>query len=190
MIKQINEILNYLEGLSKKSFERLMIIIAASSAIIITLILVYVYRTNSKILTNINNLQNLTKKANVVRAKYQEIQQERTRVLELLGQEKDFEIKSFFEKFCMDHKLKPESDWATPSTPIEGNPALEEISLRATFKNQTMESLTKLLEDLSKNEMIYVKNLKITKEAKTGPKKTISFEIIIATLKSRQGLEE
>lgn len=190
MIKQINELLNYLENLNKKNFDRLLVISATTIALIISLIFIYVYRTNSNTLFRINNLQNLTKKANVVRQKYQEIQEERSRVIELLKKEKDFEIKSFFEKFCIDHKVKPESDWATPSNPIEENAALEEISLKATFKNQTMETLVNFLSDLTKNEMIYVKNLKITKEQKSGTKKTITFEIIIATLKSRQGLEE
>lgn len=190
MLKQINDLISYVESLSKKQFERLFIIAVASLIFLISLISFFIYRTSSKILVEINNLQNLTKKAATVKQKYLEIQQERNRVLDLLEKEKDFEIKSFFEKFCMDHKLKPESDWATPTNAIEGNDMLEEISLRAIFRNQTMESLLKFLEDLSKNPMVYVKNLRISKETSSGAKKTISFEITIATLKSRAGIEE
>jgi len=114
------------------------------------------------------------------------VRAEEERIKALLDDNKGFSIKTFFETLTLDQKLKPELGWDTEVRSIEGNDTFDEIILTATFKKQTTQSLVSLLNVLERSEIVYIKELDIKKEEK----KTISFEIILATKKRKQFWED
>ena len=97
----------------------------------------------------------------------------------LLEQEKDFDLNVFFEKFCAQFKITPFESWDTTTQSFAGSDKFDEVLLNATFKQLTTQQLVTILEELNKNELVYIKELNITNEET----KTITVNIIIATKK-------
>ena len=149
-------------------------------------IIVYTYMQRDADCATITLCQEQTKKNDMLIAHSNRIKAEEERIQALLDENKGFSIKTFFETLILDQKLTPEPGWDTEARSIEGNETFDEIILTALFKNQTTQSLVTLLHVLETHEIVYIKELEIKKEAK----KTISFEIIIATKKRKQFWED
>ncbi len=185
MKKYIGIVVDYISSLSAKdSFK--IIIGAVSVVTIIALGTAYfVYARGKKHVTSIRELHTLIKKSSGILAQSKSIGQEEDRIEELLQKNRDFNIKSYFEQFCRSHGVTPEPNWETTTNPIEGNDKFEEVVLPATFGGQTTEKLVTLLDDLDKEEIVYLKELAIRKEPST-----IAFDLTIATKKMRRVVEE
>lgn len=147
----------------------------------------FFYSKSSGLVETIKYFQKLALEAKQTVYTYQTIHERKQAIFDALAHERDFELKSFFEAFCKENNLKPESSWATLTSEIEGNEILEEVSLQATFSKFTMQTLVHFLAALQKKDLIYIKNLRLTKENPNA--KTIAVDITIATLKFRQEQE-
>ncbi|MDQ5940865.1 MAG: hypothetical protein QG632_591 [Candidatus Dependentiae bacterium] len=165
------------------------IFIAATAAIIAAMlggIVYFLYAERESNIQLINELKEQSKKNDALMAKSERIKAEEERVQTLLEINKGFNIKTFFETLTSNQKLKAEPGWDTERRDIDGNETFDEIVLAATFKGQTTQSLVSLLGTLENNEIVYIKELEIKKDGK----KTISFELTIATKKRKQFWED
>jgi ATP-dependent Lon protease len=185
--------MNFLETIAthiaSQNTKQQQIFIAAvlcSIALLIGGSLTYLYMQRASDIETIIQIQEQIKKNELLMAQSERIKAEEERIKELLDENKGFSIKTFFETLMLDQKLKPELGWETEVRSIEGNDTFDEIILTAQFKKQTTQSLIALLNVLERNEIVYIKELDIKKEEK----KTISFEIILATKKRKQFWEE
>ena len=178
-MKLIKEIQNFIRKLDQKSFKKYLIISISSIAIIMIISTYYIHNKSQSLIKNIENIEKSTYEISNIVKKFQITQNQKNHTLTLLDKEKDFEIKGFLEAFCKDHQLKYESNWIASSSSIEGNPKIEEVSLKATFKDQTTEKLVSILKALDEKEIVYIKKIKIDK----GKNKLINFDLTIASLK-------
>lgn len=149
-------------------------------------IVYFLYTQQAGDITTLTELYDASKKYDALIMKNEKIKAEEERIKALLEENKGFSIKTFFETLTREQKLTAEAGWDTEIRGIEGNDTFDEVVLSATFKNQTTQSLVALLGVLDTNEIVYIKELEIKKEAK----KTISFTITIATKKRKQFWED
>jgi len=185
MFALLNRITDYIVTLKPKELKQQLGIIMGSAALITLGSVYYIYYTSNHSLAYIKQIQSLAEKSAAILASNERIQHEENRIQEILSQNKDFDIKSYFEQFCREHKITPEPNWGTTVNPIEGNNKFEEIILSATFKNETTKTLAKILDTLDKNEIVYLAELAIKKE-----NDKIAFDLVIATKKMRRVVEE
>jgi hypothetical protein len=117
-------------------------------------------------------------------AEYERLQQKEDQLQNLLKQYKEFNMNTFFEQFYKEQNMTPEANWGTVPVPIEGNENFDEVILNATFKNQTTEKLTKMLDALDKKENVYIKDLVI----RNTFNKKIDFDISLASMRYKRTL--
>jgi hypothetical protein len=185
--------MNFLETLASSiasyNKKQQLIFIAATLGCVAVLIagsLTYLAIQRAADIETITHIQECIKKNDILLMQSERVRAEEERIKALLDDNKGFSIKTFFETLTLDQKLKPELGWDTEVRSIEGNDTFDEIILTATFKKQTTQSLVSLLNVLERSEIVYIKELDIKKEEK----KTISFEIILATKKRKQFWED
>jgi len=184
-MKIFNTVTTYVINLSEKDFKNYLIGVLAGITSVTLLSFYFIYARSSKKVKNIRQLHSLVAKSTATLSQNEAIQWEEDRIQELLSQNKDFNIKSYFEQFCREHHIVPEANWDTIVNPLEGNEKFEEVILAATFKNETTKTLVTLLDALDKNEIVYLSELVIKKQ-----EDKISFDLVIATKKLKRVLEE
>lgn len=173
----IDNIANYIQKINKKEFEKLLLIILLITSVSSLGAIYYIYNSSSSLVLKIKEITKLANKTTSILNENKKMDYEQDRLTKILEVNKNFSIKTFFEQFCQQQGIPPESNWDTITVPVEGNEKLDEIILTANFKNQTTSNLTRMLENLDKNEMVYIKELIINHESN----KKISFKITIAT---------
>lgn len=183
--KFITAVTNYIIGLKDKEFQRFTAIFIFCMTVGTAAFTFYTYRSSNKHIENMRQLYRLADNTTTVLLNNEQIQGEENRIQELLQQNENFSIKSYFEQFCREHRINPEANWETTVNPIEGNNKFEEVVLTALFKNATTKALATILDSLDKNAIVYLKELRIKKE-----EKHINFELVIATKKVRHVVEE
>ena len=174
------KIITSLQRLSKKEIERLIMIALASTAFLMGTLIYFIYKKSSSFVVSIKKIETIANKAVTLMHDYEKIQKEEDRITDILEKQKEFKLRTYFEQFCKEQNISPTPGWDTQEAII--NPKFDEITLQAEFKDQTTQKLIKILEELDKREIIYIKELKIKTEKE---KQRISFEIIIATKKSK-----
>ncbi len=92
---------------------------------------------------------------------------------------KDFSLNQYFETFYKAQAIKPEDGWSSSTTIL--NAQFDEVELPATFKGQTTQKLVSILQEIEKQEIVYVKDLKV----RADKNKTIVFDIVLATLRKK-----
>ena len=173
------KIIQQIQQLTKKEFERYLMISLVSVSLFMGGIVYFVYTKSSDMIKQIKKLETLANKSVKIMNDYQQIQQDEEQLLGMLGKQKDFNIRIYFEQFCKEQNINPASAWNTSSDQI--NEKFEEITLSASFKDQTTEKLVRILEEIDKKEIVYIKNLAIKTEKEA---RKIAFDITIATKKS------
>jgi len=174
---------SYIQNLNKKDFDKYLALFISGLILLIIFIIYYIHTTSNNLIYKINFNKKLSLKTEKIINNYQRLKSEENKLLKLLEKNKDFNIKTYFEQFCSQYQIIPESNWETTTRSFPGNEKFDEISLTATFKNQTTKDLVNLLEAFDKKEIIYVKELSITSEQD----KTITINITIATKKYKRG---
>ena len=149
-------------------------------------IVYWLYSSRAQQIISLTQLQEISSKVDVAIRNHEKISAEEERIQALLEEHKGFSIKTYFEQFCREHSVTPESGWDTESRSIEGNDTFDEIILPAQFKNQTTQGLVSLLSSLNNNEIVYIKELEI----KNDGNQTMSFDLTIATKKRKQFWED
>ena len=184
MMKVFTNFAIYLQNLNKKDFEKYLVIFLVSITILFGSITYYIYTKSSEKVTQIKSLKELTNKITKIISDNEKMQQEEQRLQQLLEQNKDFSMKIFFEQFCREQNITPESGWEAIPLPIEGSEKFDEIVLSTTFKGINTQTLTKILDALDKKEIAYIKELTIKNE----DNKKITVDITLATKKYKKNL--
>ena len=173
----------YIQNLNKKDFEKYLISFLLSILILLGSTIYYIYNKNYNLILEIKKLKELVIKTTNIIKDNVKIEQKEKQQQQLLEQNKDFSIKTYFEQFCKEKNVIPELNWGdTITREIEGSDKFDEVLLTATFKNQTTQIVLKILDSLEKNKLVYTKELTITNENN----KKITFEITIATIKYKK----
>jgi hypothetical protein len=176
-MEALQKLARYLQTLNHQQFKR-FIMLSLGSMVGVTLLLVYfMYNKQTELVDAINQLQTLSKKSVTLVQEHRRMIQEEQYQKEILDKNRDFTIKGFFEQFCKENDLIPEQGWDTRIEAI--NDQFEAILLTATFKNQTMEKLIKILIGLDQKEIVYIKELNIHNQGSSK----ITFDLTIATRK-------
>ena len=171
----ITKLSHTIQNLTKKEFERNLAIALGIVALMMGGI-IYLVRTHSlTLVSNIKQLERLANEATGLRSKFEKFQLEEERIQEILDENKDFDLKVDFEQFCKTHNVTPELGWQTMRDKI--NDEFDEISLTATFKEQSTQILTTLLQAIEKREIIYIKGLSIRIDKEKG----LEFDLTLAT---------
>ncbi|KKQ32656.1 MAG: hypothetical protein US49_C0006G0107 [candidate division TM6 bacterium GW2011_GWF2_37_49] len=179
----IIKVATYLNNLPKKQFQKLLLIVIVSAFMVIIGMLYFIHSKSIEYADQIKKLENLSNKAVLILEDNQKMEVEALRIQVILDQNKEFNIKSYFEIFCQQNSLTPNQGWE-PRTD-ELNERFDEILLSASFKSLTTEKIVKIVEDFYKKEIIYIKSMSIKQESE----KKVSFEITIATKAIKRGFE-
>jgi hypothetical protein len=125
-------------------------------------------------------LDRLIIKTNHILADNDAIEKKEQSIKKLIQDNKTFDIREYFEKFCKDQKIKiPLEDWDSKTQPVEGSDTFDEVILEAKFKEQTTEKLINIIKELNKTKIVYIKAL----ELENTERKTINIDITLATKK-------
>ena len=178
-MKVLDNLAAYIQTLNKKDFKRYLTLFLGVTTIIITMIVYHTYSKSSFLVSEIKKLEILVSKSAKIIAQNEKLEQKEQQLQQLLEQNREFSMKTFFEQFCSQQEITPDAGWETIALPVEGNEKFNEVSLSASFKNQTTQNLVKILDTLDKKEIIYLKELSI----KNTEDKKIAFDITIATKK-------
>jgi len=186
MVEQtIAHIAHYLQALTKKEFHQYLSVAVSVLIAIVIGTSYYIHNTSSSLKSHLERINTLSAKATQLIKQNDRMAQEIQYVRTLLNNNKTFNMSTDFEEFCKRNQVTPEAGWkAEVEEKIEGSD-FEEVILRATFKNQTMQKLVELLQDIYKKEMVYLKGLEITNEGKK-----ITLELTLATKQYKIGTEE
>lgn len=174
--------MSLLQELSKKEFERYLVIFLAAVLAVALGIVYYISSTSSEYVNQIITLQRLSDQAARVLAENDQLLQEQQRIQSLFEQEKDFNIKSYFEQFCKQQNITAEAGWDADSSDI-GDKFTETV-LHATFKGQSMQKIVQIIDALDKKETTYLKEVIIRSE----PNQRITTELRIGTVRPKKGI--
>ncbi len=174
--------MSFLQELSKKEFERYLLIFLGIVVIISLGIVYYISSTCASYVEQITNLQRLSDKTAYVLAENEQLLLEQQRIQTLFEQEKDFDIKVYFEQFCKQQNIAAQAGWNTSSTDI-GDKFTETV-LQATFKGQTMQKIVQIIDALDKKETTYLKEVTIRSE----PNQKVTAELRIGTVRPKKGI--
>ena len=162
----ITQLLNALFFLNKQEFNKYLGSFLSSVGVIALLATYFINARSSSLVAHIKTLHEASRKSTEILTGFEKLQNEETKLATKLDENKDFNIRSFFEKFCKQADIAPENGWADS---IETNelplyPQFEEEIIRPAFKNQTTQTLIKLFEALEKEDRVMIKEIHLTAE--------------------------
>lgn len=184
MKKLFNEIIAYIQKLNKKEFEKNLKIFLGAISIITFGGIYYIYAEKRNLINKIKKTQKLTFKTSNIIKTYEKMQQEEKKTQKLLEREKDFNIKTYFEKFYSKQQITPEGNWEAITQELPSSDKFDEVIISATFNHQTTKKLIDILKALNEKDIIYIKELIIKSESN----KKINFDITIATKKFKRSI--
>ena len=181
----ITRITQLVQTLNKKELQKYLIALLGCMLLIVGGISYYIYTTSSSLAHQLKQINTLSAQARYFIKQNDQMAEEMQYIRTLLDKNKGFNISTDFEEFCKTHNVTAEAGWkAEIEERIEGSD-FEEVVLRATFKNQNMQTLVTLLSDVYKKEMVYLKGLEILNE-----NKKITFELTLATKQYKTETQE
>src|SRR5438045_4889665 len=121
--------------------------------------IIYINKKNDELIARIKQLRSLAEKSSRIIQNNRDMTKEELRWREKLEKDKNFTMQSFFEQFCREQNITPEQGWNARAEPVSEK--FDEITLPATFKGQTTESLVGILAALEKKEIVYIKELTV-----------------------------
>ena len=178
-MKVLNNFAIYLQTLNKKDFDRYLGLFLIVVALLSGLTTYYIYSKSKVLVAEVKKLEELVNKTTKLIHQNELLEQKEQDLQQLLGLNKEFNMKTFFEQFTAQQGMLPDPGWETITQPVEGSEKFDEVILAATFKNQTTQNLVKFLDALDKNPTIFIKDLFI----KNAGNKQINFDMTIATKK-------
>lgn len=189
-INAFNRIITFTQSASKKEFQKYLIGILAGTAILAFGLSYYIYSSSAALKDQLKGLGKTTDSITRLLAKSKQLNIEEEKIKDILDANPNFKINTYFEEFYTKHKLKPEPGWKPDESEkvIEGaqeGARYQEVTLQATFKDETMEKLVTILQDIEKEPIVYLKGLEITAE-----KSKINFELTLATKQYKKEVEE
>lgn len=177
MIEALRKIAGTIQDLDARQLQKYIIISLAGAALCSCFALYYIHQKNEELITQIKQMRTLSGKLMNIFENNRNMIKEELRIKELLDKNRDFTMKGFFEQFCREQNLIPEQGWDTRTEQVSEK--FDEVTLPATFKQQTTESIVKVLDALEKKDIVYIKELDVRND---GPGK-IAVTITLATKK-------
>jgi len=176
----IVKIAEIIQSLDSKKFQQYLLLFLICIATSVVALIFYINNQSLEIIKQTKRIETFANKSVKLLSSFQKLKQEETRISEMLEKDKEFNIKSYFEQFCKDQNLTPESGWE--DTKIQDiSEKFSEIELSSTFKGLTTDKIVSILEALDKKKIIYTKEVIVKSE---GNKK-ISLELNLATIKAK-----
>lgn len=174
----------YIQNLNKKNFEKYLLVFLAFMILLSGISIYFIYNKSTSLVKDIKHLEKISNDIIQIINENEKFNKKEGELKQLLDKNTDFNIRAFFEQFTKEQNITPESNWANTAftLPVEGNDKFDEVGLTATFKNQTTESLIKIIENLNKNQMVYIKDLII----KNQENKKIEVTMTLAAKKYRK----
>ena len=182
----LDPIKTFINNLDEKQFYLYLGGLLGTIFLIIVLIISLFYR----------NVGYYKKQFHLVNEQRQEIQtllqknfrvdQQQTKINQLLDENKNFKIGDPFEKLLPQLQLS-EKRVSSHTFTLEVSPGYIENDLEARFVDMTMQQLCRLLNELRSYKLVYPKNLEITKSKRTP--RTIDVTLVIATLQHKESTE-
>lgn len=189
MFEKINQIANRIHAMDRKIFNQYLLITLAAITIPVMGISYYIYSASGDLTKQIKRLNTDANKIAALFAQNERLQKEEEKIQSLFKKHPTFTMSAFFERFYAKHNMRPEAGWKPEDgAVIQGSQegvTYQEVELRATFKNQTMQKLVTVLQDLYKDPIVYVKALDLAAE-----KGKINFELVLATKQYKKETEE
>lgn len=173
----------YIQNLNSQQFKKNYLIFLLGVGVLLAGLIYYLYVQKEQLITRINQMNKLAAQTQNIILDNRKMIKAEQRLKDILDQNKDFGIKGFFEQFCKENNLNPEQGWDTTTEPV--NEKFDEIILPASFKGLSSEQLVKILQDLDKKEIVFIKELTIHNE-ESGK---ISCDITMATKRYKYILE-
>lgn len=164
--------------LSRSEFRKQIIMVCAATFVLAAGIIWYVHSQSADLVSDLISINKVSNEADTLVVQYEKMKLEEERLNKVLDDNKDFNIKTFFERMSQDQHLNVEGSWEAEIMPIAGNDSFEEIRLPITVKGQSMEGIVKLLGALEKEPMVEIKEVAVRHE---GSSLTIS--LLLATKK-------
>ncbi len=177
-MKITEDILDYILSLDRQTFNKYLIIALSSIFVVLSAMTYFIYTKSNTFTKQIKDIHRLSKEAKETANDYKKIQIKKNHLLSLLDQEKEFDMKSFFENFYKQQSITPDPKWDTLSSSIIGNEQIKEISLPLKLKDFSTQKLIEVLEALNKKEIVYVKELKIQRDKD----KTVAIDLTLGAL--------
>ncbi|MCB9493030.1 MAG: hypothetical protein H6679_02030 [Epsilonproteobacteria bacterium] len=183
MTDYVGKILERMQALTSKQAQQiffvwLAIIISCCATIVYT-----VHKKSNAYVEQIKQSQLLTKKVAQILAQNERMSKEEERLRRLLDQNQGFTIKSFFEQFVQQQGIAPDPGWDARAQNV--NDQFDEVLLRATFRNMTMEKLVTVLDTIDKNPIVYVHEVSMRR----AENKTMVVDLTLATKRYKTTLE-
>jgi hypothetical protein len=179
-MKFLEKFAEHIKTEKEKDLRKYLLFIITGMFITTIIITSIIHKKNIELVTKMKTLDRLIIKTNHIIANNDAIEKKEQAIKKLIQDNKTFDIREYFEKFCKDQKIKiPLEDWDSRTQPVEGSDEFDEVVLEANFKGQTTEKLIHIIKELNKTKMIYIKAL----ELENTDKKTINIDITIAAKK-------
>lgn len=175
------------KNLDDASYKRLFIITIAVIMLVVGGVFWYYHRSTQdlkKLITRINTQREEVQQTLV---QLDHVKKQRSTVEQLLAEEKNFRIKSYFSTVIEHLKLVGNQTKDPEVTQHELLEQYDEIQLTAHFHGLNTLQLCELLATLEKKQRVYTKTLDITRGAQ---KDTIAVNLSIATLKPKIDIPE
>jgi hypothetical protein len=178
------KISQFLQALSSKQFKQYLALAIGLVLALTCGLFFYIYSTCNALITQIKSIESLSKKSVNLLKEYKNFQENTRKVQDIIDQNREFDIKIYFEKLCKDQNVNPEQGWGDVKSQ-DINDQIKEVTLSATLKGQTTEKLVSFLDALGKSPMIQIKVLNVKKEEN----KKISFAVTLSTKFMKKGLD-
>lgn len=180
---QLEKLKQYLYELDERTLYRYFIAFLASVATIMGLVVLLQYRAIKGITKNIKSLNAQRIEAQEILTRFQQVTHQKEAVESVLEKDKSFRIVGYVDTLLNNLQLSRNKGAYQPTTePLEGHDSYDEVTLIVPLTEITMRNLAELLNEIEKNERIYIKQLEI---AKSQTRPAIDVTITLATLQTR-----
>ena len=173
----------YIQNLNSQDFKKHFFAFVLGVFVCAGLLIYYIHGQKASLIVRVKQMHKMAQQVQTIIADNRRMVIEEQRLKEILDQNKNFTIKGYFEQFCREQGLTPEPGWDTTTEPVSDK--FDEIILPANFKNLTSEKFVRVLEELGKKNIVYIKEMAIHND---GSGK-ISCMVTMATKRYKYVLE-
>jgi hypothetical protein len=180
---QLEKLKQYLDELDDRSLYRYFMGFLAGVAAIMGLVVLLQYRAINTITKKIKALNSQRIEAQEILTRFEQVTQQKEAVESVLEKDKSFRIVGYVDTLLNNLQLNRNKGPYQPTTePLEGHDTYDEVTLIVPLIEITMRNLAELLNEIEKNERIYIKQLDIVK---SQAKPAIDVTVTLATLQPR-----
>ena len=148
----------------------------------------YIHTQTSLHIKSITQARALASKTDELISSYNAVTQEEDNLADLLNKKTDYSnLNSYFERFCQDRKITPESGWAetTEIKEISGSDRFEEEQLTANFKKITLKEAICTIDAIERDELLHLKEVVLDKSDGS-----LSIKMTLAAKRFKRTVEE